>query len=105
LAPRPIQLRSFSPDKLNQSKGIDATYHFTFTGLEARKVTITIRNQKLDVMDGHTGTASIGITADSQTWLGFISPDPIVFRGIRSTSAGTFSPSSERPWSSDRQLR
>ncbi len=32
----------------NRSKGLDATYHFTFTGTEERRATITIHNQKLD---------------------------------------------------------
>lgn len=56
----------------NQSKGVDATYHFTFTGAEERRATITIRDQKLEVADGHNGEADLIVTADSKTWLGFL---------------------------------
>ena len=59
----------------NQSKGLDATYHFTFTGAEERRATVTIRNQKLDVTEGHTGNADINVTADTQTWLGFLAKE------------------------------
>jgi hypothetical protein len=55
-----------------QSKSLDAVYHFTFTGSEQRKATVTIRDQKLQVEDGHNGKANLGITADSKTWLGFL---------------------------------
>jgi Fe-S-cluster-containing hydrogenase component 2 len=59
----------------NQSKGLDATYHFTFTGAEERGATITIRNQKLEVTDGHVGDADLVVTADSKTWLGFLAKE------------------------------
>ena len=59
----------------NQSKGVDATYHFTFTGAEERRATITIRNQKLEVVDGHNGDADLVVTADSKTWLRFLAKE------------------------------
>jgi ferredoxin len=59
----------------NRSKGIDATYHFTFTGDEERQATIVIRNETLDVKEGHIGKASLQITADSRTWLGFLAKE------------------------------
>jgi Fe-S-cluster-containing hydrogenase component 2 len=59
----------------NQSKGLDATYHFTFTGAESQKATIIIRDQTVDVKEGHIGTASLLVTADSRTWLGFIAKE------------------------------
>jgi len=52
--------------------GLDATYHFTFTGGEERAATVTIRNQQLSVSDGHVGTADMRVTADSRTWLRFV---------------------------------
>ncbi len=55
-----------------QSKGLDAVYHFTFTGKEERKATMVIRNQTLTVEDGHTGKADVHVTADSETWVGFV---------------------------------
>ena len=53
----------------NRSKGLEATYHFTFTGAEERRATVTIRHQRLEVLEGHTGKAALEVTADSQTWL------------------------------------
>ena len=58
-----------------QSKGLDATYHFTFTGQEDRQATITIRNQTVKVEDGHVGTPSLRVTADSRTWLRFLAKE------------------------------
>jgi ferredoxin len=60
---------TFQPGR---SKGLDATYHFNFTGAEDLRATVTIRDQKLEVRDGHSGDPDISVTADSQTWLGFL---------------------------------
>ena len=59
----------------NQSAGLDARYHFTFTGKEERKVTISIRDKTVEVLDGHVGTAELRVTADSEAWIGFIRKD------------------------------
>jgi len=59
----------------NQSKGLSATYHFNFTGAEEKRATVTIRGQKLEVTAGHNGKADIVITADTQTWLGFLAKE------------------------------
>lgn len=59
----------------HQTEGIDATYHFTFTGNEDIKATILIRNQNIEVRDGHIGAADLHITADSRTWLGFLAKE------------------------------
>jgi Fe-S-cluster-containing hydrogenase component 2 len=59
----------------NQSKGVDATYHFTFTGDEERHATVVIRNQQVEVKEGHVGEANIQVTADTRTWLGFLAKD------------------------------
>jgi putative sterol carrier protein len=56
----------------NRSKGLDATYHFTFTGDDERKATVIIQNQTLQVMDGHVGRPDLRVVADSETWLGFV---------------------------------
>jgi len=55
-----------------RSKGLDAVYHFTFTGDETPQVTVTIRDQSLKVETGLVGTADCAITADAATWLGFL---------------------------------
>jgi hypothetical protein len=56
----------------NKSDGINATYHFTFTGEEPYKATVVIKDKTLRVNEGHEGSADIHITADSKTWLGFL---------------------------------
>jgi len=58
-----------------QSEGLDAVYHFTFTGDEERRATIIIRDQTLRVEEGHTGEATIQVTADRSTWLGFLAKE------------------------------
>jgi ferredoxin len=58
-----------------QAEGLEATYHFTFTGDEERNATVTIRNQTVEVADGHVGTADLHVTADSKTWLGFVAKE------------------------------
>jgi ferredoxin len=55
-----------------KSEGLNATYHFTFTGQEEVKATVVIRDQKLAVSDGHLGTADFRLSSDSQTWLRFL---------------------------------
>lgn len=59
----------FQPGK---SAGLNATFHFTFTGHEQRQATVVIQQQKISVLDGHVGRPDLHITADSQTWLGFL---------------------------------
>lgn len=54
------------------SEGLDATYHFTFTGEEEQKATVTIRNKTVQVLDGHLGRADVRVAADSRTWLKFL---------------------------------
>jgi ferredoxin-NADP reductase len=56
----------------NQSRGLDAVFHFKFTGAEEREATVAIRNRTIDVKDGLVGKADIRVTADSRTWLGFL---------------------------------
>ncbi len=59
----------------NRSKDLNATCHFTFTGGEERRATLTIRNQKLEVLKDHAGKADIEVTADSRTCLGFLAKE------------------------------
>ena len=55
-----------------KAQGLDATYHFTFTGQEEVNATVVIRDRKLTVSNGHVGTPDFRLTADSQTWLRFL---------------------------------
>jgi Fe-S-cluster-containing hydrogenase component 2/putative sterol carrier protein len=55
-----------------QAADLDATYHFTFTGAETRRATVTIREKTVHVQDGHIGQPHLHIMADSRTWLRFL---------------------------------
>ena len=59
----------------NQSHGLTATYHFTFTGKEQMLATVIIRDKKLQVEQSHVGTPDVHVTADSETWLGFLAKE------------------------------
>jgi ferredoxin len=59
----------------NQSRGLAAIYHFTFTGEEKREATVIIRDETVDVKEGHVGRADLHVTADSRTWLGFLAKE------------------------------
>jgi len=72
----------------NKSAGLDATYHFTFTGAEHRKATIVIRDKQITVEDQHVGKPDLQVRADAETWLGFLAHErslvwALLFRRIR----------------------
>ncbi len=54
------------------SKGLDATYHFTFTGDESQEATVVIRDRVLTVERGHVGDADLKVRADTATWIAFL---------------------------------
>jgi ferredoxin-NADP reductase/Fe-S-cluster-containing hydrogenase component 2 len=75
LRPRTIAgLLNFMPFVFqpNQSRGLDAIFHFSFTGVENHQATITIKNRTLEIQDGLFGKPNVHVRADSQTWLGFL---------------------------------
>jgi hypothetical protein len=78
LRPRTIQ-RFLSGLALTFQRGkaakLNAVYHFTFTGQEQKEATVTIRDGTLQVQDGHQGEADLRVTADSETWLGFLAKE------------------------------
>ncbi len=90
---RPPSIRSFLGSmpiafQRHKSEGLDATYHFTFTGEEHESATVTITNKTITVKKGHEGIADIHIKADSRAWLRALNRDSsmlkeIVFRNIR----------------------
>jgi hypothetical protein len=76
--PRTIRSFLFALRHLFQrpaSEGLDATYHFTFTGEEPAEVTVVIRDKAIRVERGHVGTPDLRIIADSRTWLGFLAKE------------------------------
>ncbi|QVL46365.1 MAG: SCP2 sterol-binding domain-containing protein [Methylophilaceae bacterium] len=63
-----------------QSKGLNATYHFSFTGLEAQKITIKIYGGKLEVFEGHIDKPNLEGEADSIAWVKFLNKEVSLFR-------------------------
>ena len=51
---------------------LDAVYHFRFTGKEERDATVAIREGEVTVERGLEGAADVEVTADSETWLGYL---------------------------------
>jgi Fe-S-cluster-containing hydrogenase component 2 len=58
-----------------KAAGLNAVYHFTFTGKEPKEATIAIRDGTMQFRDGHEGEADLRVTADSETWLGFLAKE------------------------------
>jgi len=84
---RPASIRSFLDGlplgfQRGASKGISATYHFTFTGEEERKATVEIRDQRIEVSKGHRGAPDLRLTADSRTWLRFLAKNVSLPRAL-----------------------
>lgn len=55
----------------NQSKGIDARYHFLLKGEKDLKTTFVIKNQHLEIEFGHIGKADLLIETQATDWLDF----------------------------------
>jgi putative sterol carrier protein len=51
---------------------LNATYHFVFTGSERVETTVVIRSGKIAIESGLHGQPNIKVTADAETWLGFL---------------------------------
>jgi hypothetical protein len=65
-----------------RSAGLNAVYHFLFTGAEERQATITIRDKTIQVSEGLVGTAAIRVTVDSQWWIGFLAKERNLVWGL-----------------------
>lgn len=59
----------------NQAEGLDAVYHFIFTGAESCQATVIIRDKKLNIQAGLVDQPNLQITADSNTWLKFLAKE------------------------------
>jgi ferredoxin len=84
---RPRSIRGFLQSlpwvfQRDRSEGLDATFHFTFRGDEKQEATVVIRDKIVRVSDGHVGTASLRVTADSRWWLGFLAKERSLLWGL-----------------------
>lgn len=68
---------SFQPGKAH---GLSAVYHFTFTGREAARATVTIRGQRIAVSEGHVDRPDLRITVDGARWVRFLNRDVSLVR-------------------------
>src|SRR5207249_2849400 len=59
----------FQPGK---SAGLNATFHFTFTGREQRQATVVIQEQKIGVKEWHVVQPDLHVTADWHTRPGLL---------------------------------
>ena len=71
-----------------RSRGLDATYHFAFTGEGAAEATVVIRDQTLRVEPGLVGRADLIIKAEAPAWLAFVRKErgllrSLLFRKVR----------------------
>jgi len=65
-----------------QSEGLNAVYHFTFSGDENLEGTVTIRDKSLAVREGLEGKSDLHITADSQTWVKFLAKETNLVKAL-----------------------
>ncbi len=70
------------------ARGLDATYHFVFTGRESLSVTIRIVDGALTIHDGLVGKPDLRMTADAEAWVAFVRGDkgllgPLLTRRMR----------------------
>lgn len=65
-----------------QAAGIEVTYHFELTGEETLRATVRIERKTVTVTRGHVGRSDIKITADTRSWLRFLSGDSHILPAI-----------------------
>jgi ferredoxin len=68
---------AFQPGK---AKGVNAVYHFRFTGAETRDATVTIRDSRLTVAEGLSGKPDITVRADARGWVRFLAKEVSLLR-------------------------
>ncbi|MGR8935361.1 MAG: SCP2 sterol-binding domain-containing protein [Gammaproteobacteria bacterium] len=62
--------------------GLDAVYHFTFTGAEQAEATVVIRDKTLQVQSGHNGRPDFRLKADARTWIKFLDKETSLIRAL-----------------------
>ncbi len=66
----------------NQAEGLNAVFHFTFTGEESCKGTVVIRNKTLQVHDDHSGESDLHLIADTRAWLKFLAKEKSMLSAV-----------------------
>jgi epoxyqueuosine reductase QueG len=65
-----------------QSEGLDAVYHFTFTGAEDLEGTVIIREKSLAMREGLEGKPDLHVIADSRTWIKFLAKETNLVKAL-----------------------
>ncbi len=65
-----------------RAAGLEAVYHFAFSGAERKDLTVRIANGRLEVKEGLIGDADLRIRADAQTWLRFLRKETGLLRAL-----------------------
>lgn len=76
-----------------QSKGLDATFHFDFTGADPCQATVIIRGERVKVSPGLEGRPDLVVSADGPTWVAYLSGQVRLFPALlrrRSRIKGPF---------------
>ena len=55
-----------------KARGLNAVYHFTFTGRTPLTATISVKRNTLKVDLGHAGSADVHVTADADSWMSWL---------------------------------
>lgn len=56
----------------HRAGGLDAVFHFSFTGEEVLTATVAVKEKEISVCRGLDGNADLHVMADSRTWLRFL---------------------------------
>jgi epoxyqueuosine reductase QueG/putative sterol carrier protein len=77
---RPLSIKMFLENlprifQANQSEGMNAVYHFSFSGNENIECSVTIREKTIIIKEGLKGSPDLHVTADSQTWIRFLAKE------------------------------
>ncbi|ACA17409.1 4Fe-4S ferredoxin iron-sulfur binding domain protein [Methylobacterium sp. 4-46] len=59
---------------------LSAVYHFAFTGREAANATVTIRDRRITVAEGHLGRPDLRVTVEGAAWLRFLNREVSLLR-------------------------
>lgn len=63
-----------------QSEGLNATFHFRFTGAQSANCTVTIRDRRIEVRPGLVGTPDATVRAVGTEWLKYLRRDRSLLR-------------------------
>jgi len=66
----------------HQSEGLNATYHFTFSGSEETEATVVIKDKSIRIEEGHAGVPDVCIFADTKSWLRVLHKETTMLKQI-----------------------